>query len=332
MELYYLAFSARGLALAQRLAAALGGQAARCAPPVTLDGWTREHFAQGAGLVYIGACGIAVRAAAPYLRGKETDPAVVAVDERGRYAVPLLSGHLGGANALARAIGRACGAQPVITTATDAGGLFPVDDWARRQGCAVADPGRIKAFSARLLPGQTGRLYSDWPIAGQAPAGVALTADKGGCDAALTLTDPGPGVLWLAPRAVALGAGCRRGAPAAALEEALAALLRAQRLCEKSVCGVFTIDRKGDEPGLRAFCAAHGWPLVTYTAAELAAVPGSFTPSDFVARTVGVDNVCERAAVRGAGGGRLLVPKRAGGGVTLAAAVKQFTPDWEWME
>ena len=126
MKLYYLAFSARGLALAQKLAASLGGEAARCGGPVTLQSWTEAHFETGAGLVYIGACGIAVRAAAPFLQSKETDPAVVAVDEQGRYAVPLLSGHLGGANALARAIGRACGAQPVLTAATDAGGLFPV--------------------------------------------------------------------------------------------------------------------------------------------------------------------------------------------------------------
>lgn len=155
MKLYYLAFSARGLALAQKLAASLGGEAARCGGPVTLQGWTEAHFETGAGLVYIGACGIAVRAAAPFLKSKETDPAVVAVDEQGRYAVPLLSGHLGGANALARAIGRACGAQPVLTAATDAGGLFPIDDWARRQGCAVADVHKIKDVSAALLAGRT---------------------------------------------------------------------------------------------------------------------------------------------------------------------------------
>ena len=192
MKLYYLAFSARGLALAQKLAGALGGEAVRCGGPVTLRGWTDEHFRTGAGLVYVGACGIAVRAVAPCLCSKETDPAVVVVDEQGTWAVPLLSGHLGGANALARAIGSVCGAQPVLTTATDAGGLFPIDDWARRQGCAVADVHKIKDVSAALLAGRTLRLYSDWPIAGTPPAGVALTADKAGCSAALTLTDPGP--------------------------------------------------------------------------------------------------------------------------------------------
>ena len=331
MKLYYLAFSARGLALAQTLAAALGGEAARCGGSVTLHGWTEAHFRTGAGLVYVGACGIAVRAVGPLLRSKETDPAVVAVDEQGTWAVSLLSGHLGGANDLARAIGRVCGAQPVLTTATDAGGLFPIDDWARRQGCAVADVHKIRDVSAALLAGRTLRLSSDWPIEGTPPAGVALAGTKADCDAALTLTDPGP-ALWLAPRVLALGVGCRRGAPAAALEEALAALLKREKLCVKSIGKVCTIDRKGDEPGLLAFCAAHGWPLETYTPARLQAAQGDFASSAFVAQTVGVDNVCERAAVLGTEGGALAVRKQAGAGVTLALAARAFRPDWKGTE
>ena len=145
MKLYYLAFSARGLALAQTLAAALGGEAARCGGSVPLRGWTEAHFRTGAGLVYVGACGIAVRAVGPLLRSKETDPAVVAV----------------------------------VSTGTDAGGLFPIDDWARRQGCAVADVHKIRDVSAALLAGRTLRLYSAWPIEGTPPAGDALARTKG---------------------------------------------------------------------------------------------------------------------------------------------------------
>ena len=331
MKLYYLAFSSRGLALAQKLASALGGRAERCGGPVTLAGWTADHFAPGTGLVYVGACGIAVRAVAPHLRSKETDPAVVAVDEQGHFAVPLVAGHLGGANALARAIAAACGAVPVLTTATDAAGRFPIDDWARAQGCAVADPHKIKAVSARLLDGQGVRLYSDWPIRGQPPPEVRLTGRKEDCDAALTLTDPGS-PLWLVPRVLALGVGCRRGTPARTIEAAWQALAAGRGLCPKSVCVVCSIDRKADEPGLLEFCRSHGWPLATYTAAQLRDAPGSFTPSAFVAQTVGVDNVCERAAVLGAQGGDLLVPKQAGAGVTLAVAARAFGPDWKWTE
>ena len=332
MNLYYLAFSARGLALAQKLADALGGQALRCGGPVTLAGWTAEHFRPGAGLVYIGACGIAVRAVAPHLVSKTADPAVVAVDEQGRFAVPLASGHLGGANALARAIAGVCGAAPVLTAATDAGGFFPVDDWARAQGCAVVNPERIKAVSGRVIAGAPLRLRSDWPIAGDPPPGVEPADPSAPCDAALTLADPGPGVLWLAPRVLALGVGCRRGASADALEAALDRLRKETGLPVQAVCLVCTIHRKAGEPGLLAFCAAHGWPLRSFSAERLGAVRGEFSASAFVARTVGVDNVCERAAVLGAEGGPLLIPKQAGGGVTLALAAKAFEPDWKWTE
>ena len=113
-----------------------------------------------------------MRAIAPHCRSKAADPAVVVVDEGGNFAVPLLSGHLGGANALARALAKACGAVPVITTATDVNGLFAVDLWAKAQNCAVLEPERIKRVSGALLAGQTVRYWSPWPVAGETPAGV----------------------------------------------------------------------------------------------------------------------------------------------------------------
>ena len=122
-------------------------------------------------MVYVGAVGIAVRAIAPYVGKKWEDPAVVAVDECANFSVALLSGHLGGANDLARAISRACGAKPVITTATDVNGLFPIDQWARRQGLRVENPRAIQAVSARLLAGGTVRLGCPWPIQGETRQG-----------------------------------------------------------------------------------------------------------------------------------------------------------------
>ena len=155
MSRAYLAFTAKGEALAHRLAEALPGSVSRCGGDVTLKGWTAEHFAQNEALIFVGAVGIAVRAIAPHCRSKAADPAVVVVDEGGNFAVPLLSGHLGGANALARALAKACGAVPVITTATDVNGLFAVDLWAKAQNCAVLEPERIKRVSGALLAGQT---------------------------------------------------------------------------------------------------------------------------------------------------------------------------------
>lgn len=326
MSRAYLAFTAKGEALAHRLAEALPGSVSRCGGDVTLKGWTAEHFAQDEALIFVGAVGIAVRAIAPHCRSKAADPAVVAVDEGGNFAVPLLSGHLGGANALARALAKACGAVPVITTATDVNGLFAVDLWAKAQNCAVLEPERIKRASGALLAGQTVRYWSPWPVAGETPAGVKKADAPEAADFALTLTPQGE-ALHLVPRIGVLGVGCRRGTTAQQLEEAFAAFCAASGLSPAAVCAAASIDLKKDEPGLAEFCKVHGWPITFYPADELRAVPGQFTPSAFVASVTGVDNVCERSAVK-ASGGMLLLPKTAGGGVTLALAVRPFAPDW----
>ena len=158
MSRAYLAFTAKGLALAQKLAVAYPGSVtlSRCgAGGVRLAEWTRTQFAQADALIFVGAVGIAVRAIAPHCRSKAADPAVVVLDECGRFAVPLLSGHLGGANALARALAEVCGAIPVITTATDANGVFAVDEWAKAQGCAV-----LEAVREGLIPESRHRSYA----------------------------------------------------------------------------------------------------------------------------------------------------------------------------
>ncbi len=330
MKLYYLAFSARGMDLADKLADALGGETARCGAPLDLDGWTAAHFQTGAGLIYVGAAGIAVRAIAPYVRDKSLDPAVVAVDEYGHFAVPLLSGHLGGANDLARAIARSCGGVAAVTTATDAGDVFAVDAWARQQNCAVLDTEKIKSVSGRLLAGGSVRLLSAWSIEGQPPAGIEPT-DGVDCDVCLDVRNTCPDALRLVPRVGVLGVGCKAGVTQAALEAALAVMLEKTGLLAEAICAVASIDLKKDEPGLLAFCSAHGWPLFTYSAAALGEVPGQFTPSEFVQAVTGVDNVCERAAVL-ASRGALRWKKMAGGGVTMAVALKPCRFTWRWLD
>lgn len=329
----YLAFTEKGLALARKLAEAFPGTVSRCGGPqgVRLADWTAVQFAQCDALIFVGAAGIAVRAIAPHCKSKATDPAVVVLDECGRFAIPLLSGHLGGANALARALAAVCGAVPVITTATDANGLFAVDEWAKAQGCEVLEPGRIKCVSGALLAGQTVRFVSAWPVQGTPPAGVA-EADAGErIDFALTLTPAktAPEALHLVPRMGVLGVGCKRGTTQEQLEEAFAHFCAEYGTPASAICAAASIDLKQDEAGLAAFCAAHGWPITFYTAEQLRQTKGNFTPSAFVKSITGVDNVCERAAVKAAGG-PLVCRKFAGGGVTLALAAKPFAPDWRW--
>lgn len=330
MKLFLISFTDRGRALADALAAALGGEAMRCGEPLGIREWVDLHFQTGSNLIFVGAVGIAVRAIAPYVQNKATDPAVVVVDERGRFAIPVLSGHLGGANDLARAAGRACGAVPVLTTATDVNGVFAVDEWAKRQNCAVPNAGEIKRVSSLLLSGGTVRVRSDWPIAGDPPAGVCIAAEKN-CDVLLSLRTQDKDVLRLVPRIAILGVGCRRGTPQEAIEAALAAMLGKSGLHEQAICAVATIDLKKDEPGLLAFCRSRNWPLHTYSAEQLRKAKGSFTASAFVESVTGVDNVCERSAVLAAGG-PLRWKKDAGNGVTMAVALKPYQPDWRWQD
>ena len=329
----YLAFTAKGFALAQTLSAAYPGSVARCSREngVSLADWTAQQFAQSDALIFVGAVGIAVRAIAPYCKSKAADPAVVVLDECGRFAVPILSGHLGGANHLARALAAVCGAVPVITTATDANGVFAVDEWAKRQNCAVLEPERIKLVSGALLAGETVQYASDWPVAGTPPAGLAPAASAQAQPGfALTLTPKGD-MLHLVPRIGVLGVGCRRGTPAAVLEEVFAAFCAANGLAAQCVAAAASIDLKQAEPGLLAFCAAHSWPVEFFAAEALRSAPVSFTPSAFVQSVTGVDNVCERAAVLAAQGS-LMFRKFARTGVTFALACRPYAPDWRWQD
>ncbi len=331
MTCAYLAFTSKGLALARKLAAAQPGAVARCGENgVTLANWTAAQFAQSDALVFVGAVGIAVRAIAPHCRSKATDPAVVVLDECGRFAIPLLSGHLGGANDLARRLAKACGAVPVITTATDANGVFAVDEWAKHQHCLVAEPARIKKVSSALLAGRTVRFASDWPIQGTPPAGVEPAGDAAQASFALTITPTmTSNALHIIPRIAVLGIGCKRGTPADKLADAFAAFCAETKLAPQSIAAAASIDLKKDELGLAEFGQKQGWPVTFYTADELCAAPGQFAHSDFVQSITGVDNVCERAAVLAAGG-PVWAHKWAQDGVTFAVALRPFTPDWRW--
>ena len=327
MTVAVIAFTRRGAALGRTLAAALGGALsapARFAADVgaeaapSLDAWTAAQWGRADALIFVGAAGIAVRAIAPHVKDKFTDPAVVCVDEAGRFAVPLLSGHVGGANELALRVAALTGGQAAVSTATDVNGLFAVDVWAKGNGLVITDRTRAKEVSAALLEGKAVGFASDLGhpcpeglTAGPAEIGVWVTDRTG--------EGPFPRTLRLAPKSLILGVGCRRGTEQAAIEALASAALAGYE--PLAVAAAATIDLKKDEPGLLSFCAARGLPLHTFPAEALAAAEGDFTPSDFVKSVTGVDNVCERAAV--CAGGRVVVPKQAKNGVTVAVARKE---------
>ena len=292
-----------------------------------LSEWTGKSWSKADALLFIGACGIAVRAIAPFVKKKTEDPAVIVIDELGTYSIPVLSGHKGGANELAVRLARLIGAMPVVTTATDINGVFSADDWARSQGLVVANPEKIKFISSRLLAGETLGFKSLYEIEGEMPP-CLKTADTG-YDILVSHRSRGSAdALRLVPKVVTLGVGCHRNIELEALEAAFEAMLAKSGCHRLSIFQAASLDLKKNEPALLEFCRRHGFPFITYTAAELAAVPGNYSGSEFVKKITGVDNVCERAAVL-ASGGRLINKKEAGNGVTMALAIKEPVLSWK---
>ncbi|MEG3631271.1 precorrin-3B C(17)-methyltransferase [Streptomyces poriticola] len=259
----------------------------------------RTAFGECERLVCFLATGAVVRLVAPLLADKRTDPGVVCVDEAGRFAVALLGGHGGGANELAREVGAVLGAEPVVTTATDAAGLPGLDT------LGLPVEGDVAAVSRALLDGVPVALAAEvaWPLP---PLPLAA---EGAYTVRLTdrLVEPAEREVVLRPPSLVIGVGASRGAPAEEVLGLVEAALRDAGLAAASVAALATVDAKADEPGVVAAAGRLGVPLVTHPAGELAriAVPN---PSDAPLAAVGTPSVAEAAAL--AGGGELLVPKR----------------------
>ena len=354
---------------------------------MSLRKYTEQHFYEKDAMIFVGAAGIAVRAIAPWVRSKETDPAVLCVDEAGRFVIPLLSGHLGGANDLAMLAAEILGAVPVITTATDLRQAFAVDVFAKKNQLTILNLKTAKGISAAILRGERVGLFSELTILGDMPPelspeepqqyniviadgtgerGKALlrkaeetwtwrlqygTGESEACneetagkttrgeaaqeEAAQEEGSAEDSLLVLAARRAVLGLGCRRGTSNRQVREAAETALREAKVSFLELSGIATIDRKRDEPALVALAARWRLPLLTYSAEELENVSGTYSNSDFVRQTVGIGNVCERAAVlalteqfsgelpeeaEGFDDRSLILRKKADDGVTAAVA------------
>lgn len=281
-----------------------------------------ELFAGHDALIFIGACGIAVRDIAPHLKSKITDPAVLVMDDRGKFVIPILSGHIGGANALARRIAEMIGATAVITTATDGAGKFSCDAWATTHGCAISSMGLAKKISAEILVRDL-PISSEFDLPETLPQGL-ISAGSGdlGIYVGVRVAEPYRETLRLIPRIVTLGVGCRRGTSEEVIRQTVKGILEQSGIDLRAVCRIASIDLKRNETGLLAFAASIGANTAFFSADELNAVPGIFEESEFVRKTVGTGNVCERAAVLA--GGKKILKKTAENGVTVAAAIA----DW----
>ncbi|WP_329298939.1 precorrin-3B C(17)-methyltransferase [Streptomyces sp. NBC_00659] len=294
--------TAAGAAARDRLAAAWSTRTRVYDGPVA-DA-VRRAFAECDQVVCFLATGAVVRLVAPLLSDKGSDPGVVCVDEAGRFAVSLVGGHAGGANELAREVGGLLGAEPVVTTATDAVGVPGLDT------LGLPVEGDLAGVSRAMLDGEPVVLEreSPWPLPAL-PPNVGSPAAPGAAVVRVSdrVRERAAGEVVLRPPSLVVGVGASRGAP---VEEVLALVrdaLREASLSVRSVAGLATVDAKSEEPGIVGAAGRLGVPLVTYTAEELAAVTVP-NPSDAPLAAVGTPSVAEAAALMG--GGELLVPKR----------------------
>lgn len=332
MSIVLTAFTARGAMLANSIAQTLGEgevwtlakhQQAGGQVYESLSAWVAVQFERRNSLIFVAATGIAVRAIAPYVRDKLTDPAVISVDEYGCFVVPLLSGHVGGANALAQRVARAIDAVPVISTATDLNGAFAVDSWATAQGMHIQDRKAAKAISAALLAGEKVGFSSELAH-DTLPKGVTEARERYGF--AVSYREPldlPQNWLLLRPKVLTVGIGCKKNLPMEQVSETVQQIFQEYHLCIQSVGAVVSIDLKREDAGILHLAKMLNVPCHFYTAEQLKAVQGSFSASGFVRSVTGVDNVCERSAVLASHNGQLLVTKQARNGVTVAVACAQ---------
>ena len=283
-----------------------------------------EWFYQAEVLIFIGAAGIAVRAVAPFMKHKSSDPAVLVMDATGKYCISLLSGHAGGGNAWCKRIAGLCGGIPVITTATDCEGLFAVDEFARKNELQILDWKLAKRVSAAILEGNQVGIFSDFLLTGKMPQELYKLEEKGKKEELwihISYKTKAQG-LQLIPKVVVVGIGCKKNTPYEKIEAAIKRSLLEEQIREEAVCLLASIDLKKEEEGILRFCKEKVIPFVTFSAEKLQSAEGEFSESAFVERTTGVSNVCERSAVL-ASGGTLLCKKKIYDGVTIALARKE---------
>ena len=273
--------------------------------------------------IFIMATGIVARTIAPLIRDKKTDPAVVVVDEAGRFAISLLSGHLGGANALTRDIASFLGGKAVITTASDLNDLPSIDLWARDNRLVIEDWPLLPRVATKLLNQGALRIYREDDAGINVPREFREAASVKQADLLIThkavLPAARKGALLLRPKDLIVGIGCNRGTASKEIEDVVRGVLAQHNLSFSSVSSLATIDIKTGEPGLRAFAEKTSLTLRGFTPEELNTVAG-IAVSQAVQKATGANAVAEPAALLASGNNVLLVPKQKSGNVTVAVA------------
>ncbi len=325
MKIAIMAITRGGRELAATLAAALPDATLLTGKGVGAN--LAENWQSFGGFICVMATGIVVRSIAPLLVDKRTDPCVVVVDEKGRHAISLLSGHLGGGNDLAMQVAEVTGGEPVITTSSDVLGLVALDVWAWEQHL-VASHGDMLGASGILVNQGKLLVYSEVEIA-SLPTGLVQTQDVAGADLLISNKICYRDRLVFCPQNLVVGTGCNRGTPVQEFNQALAELFADLELNVGAIRNVASIDKKDDEVGLLAFAEQHGWALDFFSKDEINQV-GDVEVSQAAMQAVGAIGVAEPCALLSAGifkseHTKLISRKRKWQNITMAVAEIPFT-------
>lgn len=300
---------------------------------IFFENWQKtfeEVFGEYSQIICIMATGIVVRSLAPLLKSKFTDPAVVVVDEKGSFAISLLSGHVGGANSLAQEIAGKLKGQAVITTATDVRQKPALDMIAKKLDAIAVQRDRIKLFNRLLVEDKTVYLTSPFPIKFSIKEGFTWQNWNSNLKEPIAIISPYKlynlnlqNYLHILPKNLVVGIGCRKGISLEDAQRALDETLDRYGIDQRSIKSLATIDFKGEEEGLKLLSQKMQIPLYTVTKEEINALEGTFEPSDWVKKSIGVGGVCQPAAKLVAMKGITIVPKQKIGPVTISVAVER---------
>jgi len=281
----------------------------------SLEEFAKLAFDGNNPLIFVSATGIAVRAIAPLVKSKLSDVPVLVIDELGRFVIPILSGHVGGANKIAKKVAAGIDAIPVITTATDINGTFAIDEFASQNDMKVVNKDGIKRVSAKAIESKHITIsIKDYPPKQMVDVIIGDEFDA---------NDEKLSELRLRNNQYVVGIGCKRGKSYEDIKSFFDEVVTELGINKSRISAISSIDLKENEEGLCKLAEAIGIPFVTFPAEQLNRLNGDFSGSDFVKDNVGVDNVCERSALMAAGeGGKLILRKKAKNGVTIAVALK----------
>ena len=288
-------------------------------------------------LIFIMATGIVVRQISSYLENKARDPAVLVLDDNGRFIIPLLSGHLGGANAWARYLAALLPATPVITTATDAANLIAPDEYARRFNWKVWPLKNLPQINRLLLERGYLIVWTEYPLPENHPikqdSNYRFLPDDQCTRADLIITACSPTTdsqLFLIPPSLGAGIGCRRGIGTDAVLQAVSLALKQAGVSSQALGGLYSIDLKADEKGLAEAALILKIPFKTFSSDWIQQVntEQNLAKSELVKNKIGVDGVCEAASILGTQMGELILPKLKLQGITIALSRQRYL-SWE---